>query len=168
MITITPYSQRSRFLDACIEPFMRLMSGAPGECAQCTHVWNLRALTADELGSLTDNLMLTVVGSHRGTIRTYRGGLFHLRLLGGWKEYVVIEPVVPLTEWYIGFLRDDIYEKSSYVSLLTLMGPVRMLKAPEGVRVRFFGVDAYGAQIQLNMVGEGRIGDGKFPRVRLL
>lgn len=168
MISVKPYPPFSRFLDTLLDPFMRLMSSAPGEIAQQTHVWNLRAITPDELAGLADDLMLTVIGSHTGPIKTYRGGLFHLPVLGGWKDYVVIEPDAYVGEWRIGFLRDDEYEKSSYISLIPLRGPVRMLKAPEGISVRFVGVDAQGAQIRLRRVDEGRVGDGKFPNTRLL
>ena len=171
MISIKPYSKISYLGDIILDPFMRLLSGAPGEVAQRTHVWNLRALTTQEYSSLDPSRMVSVTGSYSGPhhrTKIHHLGLFHMPLLGGWKDYIVIEPVQYSGEWYIGFLRNDHHEKSEYISLIPVTGPVRMLKASEGIEVRFIGIDAGGNQIPIHIIGEGRIGDGKFSSLMLL
>lgn len=89
--------------------------------------------------------------------------LFHLPILGGWKNYVVLEPYCKAQEWHIGWISEDV----SGISRIKVRGPARLLLGP--CNVSFFGINTDGYQIAIQKVGEGQIGDrGKYAQTPLL
>ena len=85
---------------------------------------------------------------------SYFGFRFHLPVLGGWRQYVVLEPE-DTQDWYVGWILSD----AIGISRIKLIGPVRLLIGPDDVS--FFGINGkdYG-QIPIRKIGEGRIGSG--------
>lgn len=80
--------------------------------------------------------------------------LFHCPICGGWRHYVVLQPIDYTPEWYVGWLSED----ANGVSLLPNKGPVRVV---EGAKpASWFGITKNGRQIPLRLLGKGRIGDG--------
>jgi len=89
--------------------------------------------------------------------------LFHLPILGGWRNYVVLKPLDPNTEWHPIWVAKDVVG----ISQLTIKGAARLLLGPEPCR--FYGVSTSGDQIKIIVVGFGRIGArGPFARLPLL
>jgi len=90
--------------------------------------------------------------------------LFHIPILGGWRNYTVLEPEKPGRDWYIGYKTNDIIG----ISRIILTGRVRMLIGHGNVS--FYGIDAecY-EQIAIREIDRGRIGEGgKFAKEKLL
>lgn len=89
---------------------------------------------------------------------------FHLPRLGGWKNYVVLEPTSGDGKgWHVGWIAGNVIG----VSRIPLNGPVRVLVGSG--KVSWFGVNSDGGQIKLRQVGIGRIGDGgTFAKIPLL
>lgn len=155
---VKPLGWFERILDACFKPVMRFVSGAPQESPQRTHRWNYHRLPACGIPGLTEKLhqagMVREPGRPHQSPRYWFGlPIMHLPILGGWKQYVVLE--APGTHlWYVGWWMPGF----SGVSRLPIRGRVRMLLGPG--TVWFFALDGNGHQLPLQVVGYGRIGDG--------
>ncbi len=79
--------------------------------------------------------------------------VFHAPIVGGWRNYIVLQSLHIHTPWYVGWIAGDIIG----VSRLSFPA-VRVLRGKRDTR--FFGVTADGTQVPLKHVGCGRIGDG--------
>lgn len=159
VVDVRPLGPIERFLDWVMIPLMYLLSGTVRESPQRTHRWNNTKLGGEVYNrlSITKMVLVEAVGA-----RHLNGLRRHLTIVGGWKEYVVIEPVLgALREdeceqgWHVGWKSGNIIG----VSRIPLQRKVRLLLGPD--QSAFFGIAASdGRQIQLRFVGYGRIGDG--------
>ncbi len=150
-------------LDAALVPFMKFIQGC-GEEPQRTHRWNNKKFrTAEERAVLNRSIMLSVPGDPTAFDRRRYCSwwswvlvlIFHIPILGGWREYVVLAPEDHhVGEWMPGWWAGN----AVGVSRLRIRGPVRLLRGPS--ETLFFGVDAHGCQIRLREIGRGRIGQG--------
>jgi len=151
---------------------MKLISTAPLERPQETHAWHAQKLTRDDLKSLDSKKYATVGGNEHSYFKTGSGALFHIPLIGGWRDYIVLEIQINISPWYVGWIiRDSDTRKilRSEVHKLPLYEKsVRLLTGTKERSVIFFGVDGNGEQLPVRVVGKGRIGDGSiFGKVRL-
>lgn len=161
---IPPQRRISWLGDLCMMPLMYLLQGTLREVPQRTHLWNNTKFGLSELQHLHHSALVTVAGDPRA-VRRWWGPLpiFHIPLLGGWSKFSVIAPVGDVSVWYIGWIAGDV----AGVSQIPLSSPVRVLVGPGPAQ--FFGVDASGAQIALEIIGHGRIGAaGAFAHIPLL
>lgn len=125
---------------------------------QRTHPYNNQKLNGAEVASLREADMLRIEGIPGAVKRFWwKIPIFHIPLLGGWRDYVVLEPHAKLRRetWHIGWIADD---GCAGVSQIPLHGPVRVLIGKDPVR--FFGLTEDGSQIRIKQIGHGRIGDG--------
>lgn len=164
------YSRWKRFLDWCMVPIMYLVQGNFREVPQRTHVWNNVSWNADWyhqpwfVACKGDNQASGYIGWMFGVVSLLRLPLFHMPIAGGWKKFVVLEPVEPIVDWHIGW---NCGVHGSGLSLITIERRVRMLVGPKDVK--FFGLGKDGKQVELRLVGEGRVGvAGEFANVPLL
>ncbi len=149
-IQIKPLGTLPMIGDVLMAPLMWAFVGFR-EAPQRSHVWNNRRLSPHEHASITQQ-HLVMCGPDkdaqpRGTIR------LHLPVcMGGWRQYVVINPKTYHPIWYIGWY----LKEWSGISQIPLTTPVRVLigDGPVG----FFGVDIEGNQIQVERSGDGNIG----------
>lgn len=136
---------------------MYLISGTFQESPQRTHFWNNTKLSRKEVAFLEVALMVSRE-REKGALHRwrYKIPLFHMPIFGGWRRYVVVAPVIHVNHaWYVGWVANDV----SGISRINLVGPVRLLVGPK--HVQFFGLRFDdGTQIQVHVIGEGRIGDG--------
>lgn len=176
---IKPLGLLPRIADTLMVPIMQIATGNLHESPQRTHRWNNRKLTKEEVEGLDPCLMVEAPGIQTGAISDY-GFRFHIPILGGWRDYIVIRPIFEDDEpWYPGWTN----EKVSGVSRLPINGAVRLLLGP--TTTRFFGVlapDGYDdfdwfsttppprhPQIKIEVVNKGRIGvRSKFSKLPLL
>lgn len=150
---LKPLGLVARTADCAMSPIMRLVSGAPTEAPQRTHLWNYVRLNEGELKYLDETKMVSCQGI-TVRIQLWRR-LHHLTIFGGWKPYVVIRPRNTEEKWHIGWRAGNVHG----VSRIVLRGPVRMLIGPGDVW--FFGVrELTDEQIQIMKIGFGEIGDG--------
>lgn len=144
-------------------PVMYLLQGTFREVPQRTHVWNNVRWQANWYHQ---PWFLTFDGDPEAAPPRVFGFIprFHMRIFGGWKKFVVLEPVQPIVDWHVGW---SCPVNGDGLSLITISRRVRVTIGPGAVR--FFGLDQAGKQIELRCVGEGRIGAaGEFAKVPLL
>lgn len=140
--------------DFLMSPLMYMLAGTVAEAPQETHRWNNLKFSWREVKLLEINLMTVVAGVPASRRWLGKIPLFHLPILGGWREYVVLEPAVPVMYWHPGWYTSHVCGASR----LAKRGRVRLLRGSE--TTSFFGVNEHGEQIPLTIVGYGRIGDG--------
>lgn len=92
---IKPLLFWEKSLDILFIPIMRIISGAPTEEPQISHLWNVSSLSETDIKNLDKNLMIKDVGTKIGVIRNRFLPKFHIPILGGWKQYIVISPKHP-------------------------------------------------------------------------
>ncbi len=157
MITkIKPQGALSAFADALMVPIMLMMQFTLTERLQRTHFWNNKKLTKEEADQLQQSQMVTFSGDPHAVARWWWKffPIFHTPAFGGWKNYVVLEPVSHHGVWFPGWKAEDV----SGFSVIPVYWRVKLLLGPEPVQ--FFGLDESGQQITLRCVGTGRIGHG--------
>jgi hypothetical protein len=150
-IVIPRLGRLAKVVDALFVPLMYLVSGTISEQPQRTHYWNIMKLTPSDVVKLDKSLMVCRDGSIAVSGRQWI--LFHIPILAGWRNYVVLQPEIA-GEWRIGWITDDAQD----VSLFSLLGPIRLLVGP--AKTCFFGLDRDGQQIKVKEIGSGRIGQG--------
>lgn len=164
-IRVRPLSGYEKLFDWGMMPLMYLLAGTFEEIPQRTHFWNNRKLRSGEVMELKECAMVTVSGS--GAIGRWKYGfpIFHAPILGGWNEYIVLEPLINVNQsWYVGWVPND---ESSGVSRVQVSGPVRLLLG--NGPTKFFGLNEGGVQIKIREIGRGSIGDGgPFSNILLL
>jgi hypothetical protein len=163
-IAVPPLGWLARLADWLMVPLMYLLSGTFKEVPQGGHRWNNLRLSRAVVENLDQAAMVHCPGINDKTFRSRWLFLFHIPILGGWRNYVVLEPENPECVWHVGYIADDIVG----VSRVRLLGRVRMLVGPGDVA--FYGIDAETyQQIALKNVGKGRIGaGGEFAKEKLL
>ncbi len=164
-ILVSPQGWIARLANALMVPVMYLVSGTLREAPQETHRWNNRRLKPCEMAGLEQSQMVHCAGrDDPHAVRSPGLVLFHIPLLGGWRNYVVLRPEKPRGNWYAGYQTGN----GAGISCLPIMGPVRVLIGSGDVS--FFGIDAAsGEQLPLKEIGMGRIGEGgPFAKIRLL
>lgn len=166
-ITITPLPWTIRLIDWMLRPLMRFIAGPHAwfEEPQQTHFWNNQKL--DTLpDSWVSSYLLRVPGDSTATPRWIFGfvPLFHIPIFGGWKRYVVLEPIDYIGGWHPGWVAVDVIG----CSRISVRGPVRLLQCPNPTE--FFGVASDGGlPVTLRIIGFGTIGDGgPYSRLPLL
>ena len=116
------------------------------------------------MDTLDDTKVVWVKGEV-GAKKRWLGWLpvFHIPVLGGWREFVVLQPSQSREEWFVGCTTAD----ALGVSRIALQSSVRLLLG--AVPVKFFGVTEQGEQISIEVVAYGRIGEaGRYATVPLL
>jgi hypothetical protein len=151
-IEVRPQSLLSKIGDFLMIPIMYLVAGTL-ESPQKTHRWNNIKLKPEEVAHLNSEMMVHAAGIT--TPVKSRGLLFHIPILGGWNEYIVIEPELKIQSWHIGWIAKD----TAGISQIPINGPVRMLLGPG--EAKFFGVNKEDKkQIPIKKISGGKIGDG--------
>lgn len=171
-MNIRPVSLGYRFFDYILSPFMRLISLAPFERPQESHAWHMQQLTPEEILSVKLDACVFVHGDDTTFITSEMGPLFHIPLVGGWRNYVVLEIEGNMFPWHIGWIVcDEKGEKTSIGELQRLPlyeSSVRMLVGPIGKTTIFCAFDKNGVQQKLHIKGKGCIGDGsRYGSIRL-
>ncbi len=154
-IEIRPLGRVAKTVDSCMSPLMRLVSGAILETPQSTHRWNNTKIHQDHCTHLCSDWMVKIEGLTSAK-QAWFGKLpvFHLPVIGGWKQYVVLQSTNPQLKWYVGWVTEEVCG----FSRIPAVGPVRTLIGPSNVQ--FFGLNAAGYQTPICQIGTGIVGDG--------
>ena len=164
-IYVQPLGWLARVVDMMLAPLMYLLSGTFREMPQQTHRWNNAKLPVGFTDGLSPNEVVVCDGDDQAVARKGSFDLrFHLPIIGGWKQYVVLRPLDPSQDWHIGWVSTT----HAGVSRIKLRGPVRMLLGSGDTT--FFALNAEtNQQIAIEEAGRGRIGDkGPHAQVPLL
>jgi len=155
----------AKFLDYIMLPVMYLVSGTFRESPQRTHFWNNLKLGQGRFRKFfrrsADNQRLVLVDGV-GTVGKRWWGIipiFHIPILGGWRNYVVLKPSNSRVGdcWYLGWYTVDGYLGISKIPLKSHEA-ARALRG--GKPTHFFALDSEFEIVPLGIVGYGRIGDG--------
>lgn len=168
-IFVLPLGRLAKLADVALVPIMYLVSMSFVDAPQRTHFWNNTKLGPYDVVYLTQEMVvfLRAVKARKPWLAKFIP-LFHMPIIGGWKQYVVLKPVHYNEEpfegdWYIGWSTLDLIG----VSRIPNKGPVRLLRGP--APVCFFAIDMDGKQLKLKKDGEGTIGKRcEFSRLPLL
>ena len=169
-IAIKPQGSVGRLADTLMVPAMYVLSGTIYEAPQRTHFWNNQKLSAAEVTPwLVRDLAVSVKGNPRASQPKLLGvlPLLHMPILGGWRDYVVLECLLPEEDypWHVGWMVDGGVAGVSCVALRSRF--VRLLIGP--APTTFFALMPDGEQVKLTQAGEGVIGHhGQFREVPLL
>lgn len=163
-IRIKPVSALGRILDVVLRPRMLVLSGTFRESPQETHWWNNQKLSYFDVRDL-DRGLGQVWWSIPGEkpMKWFGLPIGHMPIFGGWRNYIVLRPSSGEETWHVGWVTPG----SAGVSRIPITGEVRMLIGSSDVL--FFGADAHGRQIRIEVSGRGKVGDGSqfFCRITL-
>ncbi len=154
---VKPLGRLAKFADKMMVPAMYALSGTFKESPQRTHRWNNMHLdwNADDLFENLRRQEMLYFSGVLGAMSPKIPLLFHIPILGGWRNYVVLQPSTHDGEWFVGWASNH----AVGVSRIPIRGPVRMLLGPMGVY--FFGISAGDQkQIKIEVIGTGRIWKG--------
>ncbi len=152
-IPVTAETGLQKLGDMMMLPLMYFLQLNLFETPQRTHFWNNTKFPIESLHWL-DGDRLVSVPADETAVRRWLGyiPIFHMPIFGGWKRYVVIAPVIPCDEWFVGWIAGD----TAGISNITLHTSVRLLQGSGPAQ--FFGADSEGQQIALRIVGYGQVG----------
>lgn len=161
-----------RVIDFIMFPLMKLISLAPFERPQESHAWHAQKIGEDDIQTLDINKCVQIQGDEISSIKDGSGPLFHIPLIGGWKNYFVLEVEDKNVPWYVGWVvRDTVSQKvlRSEIHKMPLNDDsVRLLVGTRERITTFFGVNADGKQLSVKNIGFGKMGDGSiYGKVRL-
>ncbi len=166
-MTFTPQGVLGHIADMALVPVMYLFQGNFKEVPQRTHVWNNQKYHgARYRHSVSDDFTVYDKGNFlekpRGLVR------FHLPIVGGWKKFLVVGPVLQeCTPWHIGWHNWNSGADFAGISLIPVVGPVRVLQGDQPMR--FFGIVPQGDQVPIELKGFGFIGKaGAYAELPLL
>lgn len=175
MIKFTPEGSIGAFFDWLMRPIMFWLQGNWKEEPQRTHFWNNIELSPLQVINVLDSLQslyskgslktsgVSRIAADKNAVAKFSlFPIFHAPRFGGWKEFIVLEPVDDIDQWYVGW-----FSAVAGMSLVPIKGRVRVLIGPG--EVIFFGVDKNGKGIPINTVDSGEIGKaGEYAKVPLL
>ena len=160
--------QRQNFLgkigDIVMLPIMYLLQGNVREVPQRTHRWNNTHLNNHSVSDLHAKMIEIIPGDSLAR-RRWLGPLplFHIPIFGGWKKFVVLQPKNHIHEWFVGWIAFD----ALGITKIPTQGPIRLGIGPR--QAHFFGLTETGKQIDVDVIGEGYIGQaGEFANIPLL
>ena len=167
-----PFSQLLRVLDYLMVPLMWVVSCAPFERPQESHLWHAQRLNLEAIDNIDVKSSITLRGNDTSKIINGSGLSFHVPLIGGWRNYIVLEVQPDISKWHIGwvvrnFTTGEIVRSELHKLPLTKKR-VRMLIGTPTRITMFFAVDTDGNQLPLKVTGRGSMGDGsKYRHIRL-
>jgi hypothetical protein len=165
MIVIKKQGILSKVGDLIMLPIMYFVQGNVYEVPQKTHMWNYQTLRAPEIQEINPAYCVEL-DKDPSAIRQFTGLIpfFHMPIFGGWKNFVVLEPLDTVnTYWNVGWTLGNLVQ----VSRIQITQKVRLLTPP--LPVQFFGIDSNGTQIQIQTVGHGKVGEAReYAKVPLL
>jgi len=159
-----------RGFDILMSPLMRAISGALVEKPQETHRWHIQRLPHHLVHVLNKDNIACSTGKDLSN-RRHGEILFHIPVLSGWQNYVVVEVGGDYSEWYVGWILYSLPQRSVLkfdIHRLPIQDKrLRLLNGVTGLQFCFFAINKNGEQLPLKIVAEGHIGDGKHPKIRL-
>lgn len=149
---------------------MFVAGGCKLDSIQETHRWHCQKINPI---LIDHNLSVIVEGTDNSkyTNRIFPVPIFHIPILGGWKNYIVLKAESNRSEWHIGWVHlrysEGFIPRHSVHKLKLTNDKIRMLSLPKGHITVFFAVSQEGSQIPLTKIGEGFLGDNKNKKIRL-
>src|SRR5215212_9610797 len=98
-----PLGRAARAADLLLRPVMWAVGGFRRDSVQETHRWHCAAVDPNAIDL---RLVVAVEGDDesRRLNRPWAPPLFHVPVLGGWRNFVTLEVGEPLQRWHIGWI----------------------------------------------------------------
>lgn len=148
-------------------PLMWILCGFAFEMPQETHRWHMRIFPHIDVPK---NKSIVIKGDDKSKHSTRGLPLYHMPLFGGWKNYVILKANNYGKYWNVGWIvefhdsRNTIYQvQGSRIK----SPPIKVLKGINDSDKTFFAVKENGDFADIRLIDSGRIGDGKYRKVRL-
>lgn len=158
-----------RVIDILMIPIMLILGGFKTDSIQETHPWH--SFRDFDPKDINTDLSVLSAGTDSKMLKRHFLFLFHAPLLGGWRDYLVIAPVEPMATLHVGWIvrntQTNALIEHGIQKLPVTNGAIRVLTGPPINTVHFFIVDKNGTQVAAQTVGEGTLGDHRFPAIRL-
>ena len=156
-----------RIFDFLLIPLMFFLSGFHFELPQETHKWHMQIANC----SIVDESKgIKVIGDDKSRFSNSTP-LNHMPIFGGWKNYVILEASGYSNYWNVGWKLKYVDSKrpdKCEIHKLRINSPyIKLLKGISDSEKVFFGLNEKGEYVKLKIVGNGVLGDGQFPKVRL-
>lgn len=180
-MVLREYTFLMKVFDWFMVPLMWVASGFTTDSLQKTHAWHVQRVSPANFSQFihSHKSLVKVKGDDGTWMKKKNRVFFHVPILGGWRNYVVLAPLdsVGSDGWRIGWV--TISPRKEYaVNKIPLHGPVKMLVGPESQEHVFIGIETYedltpskhllGRQIPLVVIGRGVNGDKKYSHLPLL
>ena len=170
MLKIKPQGLVGWLADMLMIPFMYILQGTLAESPQQTHRWNnVKIWDWRRRHTILQKFFFIAFHGDAKARKSLLFGfipLFHMPVFGGWRTFVVLEPVCYDGVWFVGWHPADGSDLIG-ISRVPLYGQVRLTIGPD--EVSFFAINVDGNPIELRQVGKGKIGQaGTFAKVPLL
>jgi hypothetical protein len=160
-----------RVLDWALAPLMYVLGGCKLDSIQETHYWHCQRVSAPHEVDYIASIIIRGDDSSSFANALTPLPLFHIPLIGGWRNYAILEVQSTVATWHVGWIHLVVPAGSrprSHVQRLPIAERnIRVLKHPHGYVTKFFAVDSCGNQIPVKCVGEGRLGDNRYKNIRL-
>ena len=118
-----------------------------------------------------DNIGKKTIGTDSSGFSFEDLGIIHMPLFGGWKKYLILEASDFKKYWHVGWKVTYLPPKKGrfcQVHKLKIYQPqIKVLAGVNDSEKIGFGINDSNQLIPVKIVGEGVLGDGKFPDVRL-
>ncbi len=157
----------TRFVDTLLTPFMWILGGFKLPLQE-THAWHVRSINISKL----KNKKPLYIKKHQLNTKYYHDsplGLFHMPIFGGLVKYIALKVDKFDSHWHIiwsGVDKNKRETDSSSVHTLKIKNHgIKLLPGRDHFNV--YAVDDSGKFLNVKIVGEGELGDGKFKDYRL-
>jgi hypothetical protein len=173
MIKVRELPRSASIADQIMWPLMFVLGGMKRDSIQETHFWHNQPIAKSDIDPL---LSVVVVGDDERTrVKTNRVfplPMFHMPILGGWRNYVVLHVQSDVSYWHIGWIHRASPPGSRLLEtvhrLRILDRRVKVLTQSVGFITEYFAIGPQGEQLPLRIVDHGVLGDMKHPSIRLL
>ena len=171
LVEIKSPSSVTRLVDRILWPIMFLLGGATRGSTQETHYWHCQPV--DPI-TIEPSLSAQVVGDEVSNVasnRVFPFPFFHAPLLGGWRNYVVLQVQASVEYWHVGWIHRSSPVNSrpkNHVQRLKISSrEIKVLGQAMGFVTDFFAIGPKGEQLPLKVTGQGVLGDGRYSTLRL-
>ena len=151
-----------KFCDLCLMPFMHLLNGFK-KPIQETHTWHAydvdKEFLVNNKGKFVKGLDSESKFDHHSSL-----GLYHMPILGGLTKYVVIEVGDFKDHWHVAWKGGD---KGQIHRLKIYDNKLKLLTGRTGGYF-VFALNDKAEFLDIKIIDYGKIGDKKYPGVRLL
>ena len=166
-------SRFTNVADQVMRPVMFALGGFKQDSIQETHFWHNQAIDRSEID---ESLTVLIHGDdNHARIRTNRVfpiPMFHIPILGGWRNYVVLRVGGDVPYWHIGWMHRTCAPGSRLLATVQRLRitdrDVKVLTQSVGFVTEFFAFAPSGEQLPVSVVDRGKLGDMKHPMVRLM
>jgi hypothetical protein len=172
MLKVDEVSQPLAIADSVMRPLMLMLGGFKRDSIQETHFWHNQPINQSQLDS---SLSLVIAGDDEGatvtTNRVFPFPMFHIPILGGWRNYAVLEVKSGVPYWHVGWFHRACTPGSRLLATVQRLRiterQVRVLTQAVGFVTEYFAVGPAGEQLRLIEADRGVLGDMRYPSIRL-